>query len=459
MEFWDDWAAPPDMSALWRNPGVAAEWAARGSGSGKKVPMARLPGGRPVVTTTEMRAVADIIISRHFAGRVDPVSVCAIAEVESGRQPLAYRFEPHLGEASTGIMQVLQSTAEWLSRDMGYRAYTVDWANKMLYQPFVAVYVGAAYLNWLSTYAGKSVLTACPSRKHGSMGMFQLVTDRSEEFVVRGYNGGPRGIEKASTQRYWTKYLLAKEALLLKARAEVDKAVASAVAIAMAGASLPTSSLTARAGTAAVKAGGPLPAAPAPYLVPTGTWIYWEERASTRDLAELHKDPRVAEEWRKAGETGRGRIRFCRDQLSQPYLTKNELQAVVDIVLRTHFSQKRGLSAAMLCTLAEIRSKRYLCGSGTVHNGLMQVDLATARWLSRDLGYGAYPASSQEDLWRPFASCYYGAAYLHWLCNLDGRPRSEEFAVRSFLSGHALADSSQSLPFWKEYLKARVLYQ
>eukprot|EP00850_Spirogloea_muscicola_P015478 SM000118S25621 [mRNA] locus=s118:333197:336407:- [translate_table: standard] len=438
MEFWDDWAAPLDMSALWRDPGVAAEWAARGGGSGRKVPMARLPGGRPVVTSTEMRAVADIIIGRHFAGRVDPVRVCAIAEVESGRQPLAYRFEPHLGEASTGIMQVLQSTAEWLSRDMGYRAYTVDWANKMLYQPFVAVYFGAAYLNWLSTYAGK---------------------DRSEEFVVRGYNGGPRGIEKASTQRYWTKYLLAKEALLLKARVDVDKAVASAVAIAVAGALLPTSSLTSRAGTAAVKAGGPRPAAPAPYLVPTGTWIYWEDRASTRDLAELRKDPRVAEEWRKAGETGRGRIRFCRDQLSQPYLTKTELQAVVDIVLRTHFSQKRGLSAAMLCTLAEVRSKRYLCGSGTVHNGLMQVDLATARRLSRDLGYGAYPASSQEDLWRPFASCYYGAAYLHSLSNLDGRPRSEEFVVRSFLSGHKLADSSQALPFWNEYLKARVLYQ
>eukprot|EP00850_Spirogloea_muscicola_P015700 SM000122S25807 [mRNA] locus=s122:306349:309531:- [translate_table: standard] len=444
MEFWDDWASPVDMSALWRDPGVAAEWAARGGGSGSKVPMARLPGGRPVVTATEMRAVADITINRHFAGRVDPVCVCAIAEVESGRQPLAYRFEPHLGEASTGIMQVLQSTAEWLSRDMGYRAYTVDWANKMLYQPFVAVYFGAAYLNWLSTYAGK---------------------DRSEEFVVRGYNGGPRGIEKASTQRYWTKYLLAKEALLLKARAEMDKAVASAVAVAVAGASLPTSSLTVRAGTAAVKAGDEKQCkslqtivCKAP-LTSSGTWIYWEDRASTRDLAELRKDPRVAEEWRKAGETGRGRIRFCRDQLSQPYLTKTELQAVVDIVLRTHFSQKRGLSAAMLCTLAEVRSKRYLCGSGTVHNGLMQVDLATARRLSRDLGYGDYPASSQEDLWRPFASCYYGAAYLHWLSKLDGRPRSEEFVVRSFLSGHALADSSQTLPFWKEYLKARVLYQ
>lgn len=41
--------------------------------------------------------------------------VCAIAEVESSRLPLAYRFEPKLGEASTGLMQTLQSTAEWLA--------------------------------------------------------------------------------------------------------------------------------------------------------------------------------------------------------------------------------------------------------------------------------------------------------------------------------------------------------
>jgi soluble lytic murein transglycosylase-like protein len=42
--------------------------------------------------------------------------ICAIAEIESDRQPLAYRFEPKLKEASTGLMQMLQSTAEWLAR-------------------------------------------------------------------------------------------------------------------------------------------------------------------------------------------------------------------------------------------------------------------------------------------------------------------------------------------------------
>jgi hypothetical protein len=41
--------------------------------------------------------------------------ICAIAEIESAQQPLAYRYEKKLQEASTGLMQTLQSTAEWLS--------------------------------------------------------------------------------------------------------------------------------------------------------------------------------------------------------------------------------------------------------------------------------------------------------------------------------------------------------
>ena len=58
--------------------------------------------------------------------------------------------------------QVLQSTADWLSRDMGYRAYTVDWASSMLYRPFPAVYFGCAYLTWLSSYGGKYRILIAP---------------------------------------------------------------------------------------------------------------------------------------------------------------------------------------------------------------------------------------------------------------------------------------------------------
>jgi hypothetical protein len=53
----------------------------------------------------------------------------------------------------------------------------------------VALIISAAYLNWLSTYKG---------------------VPRSEEFIVRGYNGGPNGVNLEKTVRYWSKYLVAK---------------------------------------------------------------------------------------------------------------------------------------------------------------------------------------------------------------------------------------------------------
>jgi LysM repeat protein len=43
---------------------------------------------------------------------------------------------------------------------------------------------------------------------------------RSEEFVVRGYNGGPNGIALEHTRSYWTKYKLAKNAILAVAGAD-----------------------------------------------------------------------------------------------------------------------------------------------------------------------------------------------------------------------------------------------
>jgi 2,3-bisphosphoglycerate-independent phosphoglycerate mutase len=58
--------------------------------------------------------MAEILTSRFFK-RLDVAMICAIAEIESARQPLAYRYEKRLQEASTGLMQTLQSTAEWLS--------------------------------------------------------------------------------------------------------------------------------------------------------------------------------------------------------------------------------------------------------------------------------------------------------------------------------------------------------
>ncbi|CAI5521768.1 unnamed protein product [Closterium sp. Naga37s-1] len=211
--YWDDWTGPDDMRAMWDLPGVRTVWERRREASGKVPFEMKRVGDKlvPYIGLEELQGVTLVLLRRHFSGRGkrlwptglagnegDAVlAVCAVARVESAWQPLAYRFEPRLGEASTGLMQVLQSSAEWLARDMGYRAYTVDWSSSMLYRPFEAMYYGMAYLAWLTTYKG---------------------TTQSEEYVVRAYNGGPGGWEKPSTARHWSKYLQAKEEILCMPR-------------------------------------------------------------------------------------------------------------------------------------------------------------------------------------------------------------------------------------------------
>ena len=40
---------------------------------------------------------------------------------------------------------------------------------------------------------------------------------------------------------------------------------------------------------------------------------------------------------------------------------------------------------------------------------------------SRDLGYKAYRVEAVDDLTKPFVSMYFGAAYLAWLSEYEGR--------------------------------------
>lgn len=126
-------------------------------------------------------------------------TLAAIAQVESGGDPRAYRFEEHLGEGSAGLTQVLLSTAKWLASEMGYDDLGVPAGEEDLFDPVKAMYFGAAYLSYLASYKGQ---------------------ERSEEFVVRGYNGGPNGINIDATAHYWSKYQRAKQLILdLKAKA------------------------------------------------------------------------------------------------------------------------------------------------------------------------------------------------------------------------------------------------
>ncbi|GJP83313.1 hypothetical protein CLOP_g13475 [Closterium sp. NIES-67] len=224
--YWDDWTDGDDMRAMWALPDVRAAWERRREASGKVPFEMKRVGDKmvPYIGLEELQGMVSILMCRHFSKpskRLWPTGmagsereavlvVCAVARVESAWQPMAYRYESGRGEASTGLMQVLQTTAEWLARDMGYRAYTVDWASSMLYRPFVGMYYGMAYMTWLTTY--------------------NRVT-RNEEYVVRAYNGGPGGWEKPSTAWHWSKYLKAKDEILRMPRGTSAPAAPAAPSI------------------------------------------------------------------------------------------------------------------------------------------------------------------------------------------------------------------------------------
>ena len=149
--------------------------------------------GKDRYTSAELLKLAKEALQKHSnVLKVDAIMLAAVALVESSGDPKAYRYESHLGEASTGLTQVLTSTARWLAKDLGFNAYGIP-TEEDLYNPEVSMYFGAAYLTWLSTYKGKK---------------------QSEEFVVRGFNGGPNGIKLKATQRYWEKYQKAKKEML-----------------------------------------------------------------------------------------------------------------------------------------------------------------------------------------------------------------------------------------------------
>nr|POF25134.1 hypothetical protein CFP56_66037 [Quercus suber] len=89
FKYWDDCIDPSDMEAMWNIPEVSNEWLDAGESRDQKVHLSRDPDGQPFLTQIEMKAVAEIIASRHFNSQIDLDMICAIAELESDRQPLA----------------------------------------------------------------------------------------------------------------------------------------------------------------------------------------------------------------------------------------------------------------------------------------------------------------------------------------------------------------------------------
>lgn len=140
------------------------------------------------LSRSEITALAGNTVAAYFPA-VDPKMLVAIAQVESNGYVRAFRNEPQIADASAGLMQTLLGTAQWMW-DTGYTAAgNRPDRYELLFDPAVSMYYAAAFINTLRSWAGQS---------------------RSEEFIVRAYNGGPGNAMSGATAPYWQKYLNAK---------------------------------------------------------------------------------------------------------------------------------------------------------------------------------------------------------------------------------------------------------
>ncbi|KAG1326410.1 Endo-type membrane-bound lytic murein transglycosylase A [Cocos nucifera] len=404
-KYWDDCVESEDMKSMWMDAEVRKEWDDVGETMGQKVHLSQDPDGEPYITEVEMKAVAKIVVHRHFDSQLDPDVICAIAEISSGRQIVAQQYDRKNREMRIGIMQIVPDIAEWLVREMGYRNYNIEGDPTLLYRPFVNVYFGAAYIKWLSCYDGK---------------------DRSEEFVIRAYKGGIKKATHKSTKDYFQRYLSVKQ-ILTPSREQ---------------GTYDNNSLSLEGLSTRTKAGE--------------EWTYWDSRVSPSDMEELWNNPDVLKEWTKSGER-HGRVRFSHNKENRPYLSRVEVKAVAEIIISRYFSS-RGVQSTALAALAEVVSMRFVNGA-RARTGLMGIDYPTAVWLYKDLGCRAYEVKSVDDLYNPFVSMYFGAAYLSWLSEYEGRQRSHEFIVQAYLGGPENVNIQETGPFWNRFQEALSYYE
>ncbi|XP_065864464.1 uncharacterized protein [Euphorbia lathyris] len=413
--YWNDCVDHKDLEAMWREPEVSTEWLDAGETKGQKIHLSRDPDGEPYLTQTEMKAVAEIVVRRHFDTHILPEMLCAIAELESDRLLLATNYDKKTKRTTVGIMQLSTETAKWLVSDVGYRIYDVEEHEEILFRPFVSAYFGAAHLKWLSNFEQK---------------------ERSEEFIVRAYKGGTKKATHKSTLQYWKRYLSVKESL--PSRKFVDEGPSS-ISLSTGSASSATKHVSAPSSEYA-----------------GGEHTYWDTRTSPEDMQEMWNHHDVAREWLKSGEK-RGKVRFSHDKEKIPYLSQTEVKAVAGIILSKHFST-RGVKASVLCALAEIVSMRFINGVGN-RTGLMGIDYSTAFWLYTELGYRAYRVESIDDMKNPFVSMYFGAAYLAYLSQYEGRERTPQFVVQAYVGGPKNVNLQETGPLWLKFEQALSTYE
>ncbi|KAG0469985.1 hypothetical protein HPP92_016685 [Vanilla planifolia] len=165
------------MDELWKNPVVLNEWTKSGEQRGR-VRFSQDSEKRSYLSRVEVKAIAEIIISRYFKER-GFLAKCLAALAET----CSLRFINGLC-SRTGLMGIDYPTAFWIYRDLGFRAYEVK-SVEDLYNPFISMYFGVAYYSWLSKYEGR---------------------ERNQEFLVQAYLGGPENVKLQETGPLWKKF-------------------------------------------------------------------------------------------------------------------------------------------------------------------------------------------------------------------------------------------------------------
>ena len=91
------------------------------------------------LSAEDARKIIDQVNREQFGGLFDPADILAVIEIESGFDPDAYRYEPHIDDASIGLMQILYQVA----KDRGYQG-----GPGGLYDPYTNISLGMAHLKW-----------------------------------------------------------------------------------------------------------------------------------------------------------------------------------------------------------------------------------------------------------------------------------------------------------------------
>ncbi|GAU30101.1 hypothetical protein TSUD_55850 [Trifolium subterraneum] len=423
--YWDDCVEPQDLEDMWNIPEVSAEWLKAGEERDQKVHLSRDPDGQPYLTQTEMRAVADIVVGKHFLSEINPAMVCSIAELESDRQLLVMNPGFKTKELNVGLMQLPPKTADWLIRAnkdssaLGYCTYVTEENIEYLFRPFINVYLAAAYLKWLSHFDN---------------------IQRNEEFIVRAYKGGTKKAIHKSTLRYWQNYLAVKETFANSqslGRNSIDD-------------SPPEINVVAPLHSLAVS---PIPS---DHSKDANHDIYWDSRVYEEDMESMWNHPAVRKAWTKSKEKP-GKVRFSQDEKKRPYLSRVEMKAVADIILLKHLSSTN-VKPTVICAIGEVISMRYVHGVGP-RTGIMGIDYSTAYWLHSEMGFRAYKLDIIDDLTNPFVSMYFGAAYVTWLSEYEGRDRTPQFFVQAYFVGPKNVNPQDASTLWLKYEETLSKYE